>query len=166
MKTRLTSFHTKPRKPLARAGSLKKTRIRVVGKSDTAIVKKEIQAVLREIVMLRDKGCLLRMERCGNELDAPGVVFQADHLIERSNSATYANPDLLVCLCKGCHGWKHFKKSNHDAYNAMVKEILPEHRVKLWEKCEAESWRTSKMDWQLELTALRQILSKMRLSTG
>jgi hypothetical protein len=31
---------------------------------------------------------------------------QADHLTTRANSATYADTRLIVCACKGAHGWK------------------------------------------------------------
>lgn len=82
------------------------------GKSETALIKKEIQTLLRELVMECDGGCILRDVRCGHEIGDPGIVFQAEHLIERSNSATYADPRLVVCICKGCHYWKHVKKSN------------------------------------------------------
>lgn len=183
MKTRLTAFHTKPRKPLSHHShtslksspfpSLKRNKpIRVAGKSDTATVKQEIQDVVREIVILRDGGCIARdqewHESCGGYTKDGKLVLQADHLIERSNSATYAEPRLIVCVCKGLHGWKHFKKSNHDLYNQRMKELLPESRVRLWEQCEKDFWkphRTSTMDWKLMLVALKQDLAKMQLST-
>ena len=94
-----TGFKRKPTVPL------KRTRLRVVGVSDTAELKKEIQRLVREIVMIRDKGCVLRSKRhCGGNLDTEGVVIQADHLITRSNSATFADTRLIVCICKSCHG--------------------------------------------------------------
>ncbi len=165
-----TAFKRKPRPPSPLKPTLRKSvggmrrgkRLRVVGKSDTATIKKEIQAVLRQIVMKRDKGCILRMERCGRELEAPGVVWQADHLITRANSATYADSRLVVCVCSGCHFWKKYHK---EQYDAMVKEILPAHIVKLWERCEKDSWRPTKKgmyDWQLALTVLRQELAKLQ----
>jgi hypothetical protein len=98
-----------------------------------------------------------------SERDIPFSVAQrsmADHLIERSNSATYADPRLVVCVCKGHHGWKHFKKSNHDRYNAIVRELLPPERVTLWDACEKNSWRpvrTSASDWALELAYLKTL---------
>lgn len=174
------TFKIKPRKLLSRSPfkksgkvGLRRTKIRVAGKSDTKTVKDEIQAVLREIVILRDKGCVLRMERgCGGELGAIGVVLQADHLITRANSATYADSRLVVCVCRRCHAWKSLGSNLRKAqYDELVKTILPESRVKLWEKCERDSWqpkRVSVRDWKLELVVLRQELDKMkeRLSTG
>ena len=138
------------------------------GKSDTALLKKEIQALLRQIVMKRDGGCILREVRCGHEIGTPGIVFQAEHLVERSNSATFADSRLVVCICKNCHGWKHFKKSNHDQYDALVKSIIRPERVALWERAEADSWRpkrTSAHDWRLEIVALKQEVRSYGSST-
>lgn len=140
-----------------------KTRIKPVGTSDTAELKEEIQALLRQIVMIRDGGCVLRNFRCGHEIGMEGVVFQAEHLIERSNSATYADTRLVVCICKNCHGWKHFKKSNHDEYDMLVKRVISPERVALWDRCERDSWRpvrTTAYDWKLSVAALKQELAK------
>lgn len=130
------------------------------GKSETTKIKDRIQALLREIVILRDGGCVVgRIRKCGNETFNPNAVYQAEHLIERSNSATYADSRLVVCVCRNCHGWKHFKKSNHDQYDAMVKSVIEQERVKLWERCEQESWkphRTSATDWRLHVANLEQ----------
>ena len=144
------------RSPLKR-----KTKLRVAGKSSASEDKREIQSLLRQIVMKRDKGCILRMERCGNELDTPGVVFQADHLVTRANSATYADHRLVVCVCRGCHGWKHWHK---EQYDALIKTILPEDTVRLWEKAEQSRWRPtnrSGSDWKLEIVALKQYLTQL-----
>jgi hypothetical protein len=130
------------------------------GKSEVALIKKEIQALLRELVMRRDKGCILRDVRCSHEIGDAGIVFQAEHLIERSNSATYADPRLIVCVCKNCHGWKHFKKSNHDEYDRLVKERIEPERVALWEACEKNlhahrPHRMTLWDWKKEAAYLR-----------
>lgn len=143
----------------------RKAPLRVKGISDTATIKDEIQALLREIVMLRDGQCILADIRCNHIVGMPGVVFQAEHLIERSNSATYADSRLVVCVCRDCHGWKHFKKSNHDLYDVLVKQRISPERVALWEKCDANSWRpqrTSATDWKLTLIALKQELRQLQ----
>ena len=117
--------------------------------------KREIQALLREIVIKRDGGCVLRKIRfCNDE------VLQADHLITRANSATYADSRLVVCICRTCHGWKHWHEKEYDA---LVKTILPADRVLLWEKSEIErqSHRAHKMNWVLEIIALKQELKKL-----
>lgn len=140
---------------------MKRTRLNVVGKSTTAQDKKEIQRLLRDIVILRDRKCILHGLRCHHEYGIDDVVWQAEHLIERSNSATYGDSRLVVLVCRNCHGWKHFKKSNHDQYDRWVKTKISEEREKLWEKCEEDSWRVSKMDWKLVIVGLRQELNEL-----
>jgi len=137
--------------------------LRRKGKSETSKIKREIQRVLREIVILRDGGCVLRdIRHCGGTPDNPDTVLQADHLIERSNSATYADPRLVVCVCKRCHGWKHFKKSNHDEYDEIIRSILPPERIRLWDLAREKSWKPAKIDWKLEKVALEQELEGLR----
>lgn len=148
-------------KPLRSGGSLKRTPLAKKGKSDTAKIKDDIQALLRSIVILRDRGCVVGSIRdCGNQQYNPEAVYQAEHLIERSDSATYADPRLVVCVCKSCHYWKHIKKSNHDAYDAMIKQLIEPERVALWEACAKElqqkrGHRMTLHDWQKEAAFLK-----------
>lgn len=133
---------------------MKRTFLRRHGKSETTVLKDEIQALVRQIVIKRDGGCILRNKRFCND-----PVLQADHLITRANSATYADTRLIVCLCRSCHGgWKQW---NPKEYDALVKTILPKERVELWERAERDSWkakRTGASDWRLEIAALKQEL--------
>lgn len=147
----------KPRKPL------KRTRLRVAGHSDTADDKVEIQRLVRLIVTHRDGGCILQDVRCGNtayvqdEKVVSETVIQADHLVTRANSATYADTRLIVCLCRGCHGWK---KWNEKEYDNLVRCLIPIGRVQLWDRAEEDhhSHKTRKMDWKLEILGLRKEL--------
>ena len=126
------------------------------GTSETSVLKDEIQKLLRQIVILRDGGCILRKVRPNH-----GEVLQADHLITRANSATYADHRLVVCVCRNCHGWK---KWHEREYNALVKTILPKKIVELWDKCELDSWRPTRKgayDWKLEILALKKELKKL-----
>ena len=135
---------------------MKRGKLRIKGVSDTATVKQEIQDTVRAIVILRDGGCILR-----NVRPVHGEVLQADHLITRANSATYADTRLIVCVCINCHGWKHWHERE---YNALVRTLIGKDRVKLWDKCEQDSWRvvrTGVYDWQLTLVALKQELKKL-----
>jgi len=119
--------------------------------------KREIQRLLREIVIKRDGGCVLRrLRHCGGEIGQ--AVLQADHLITRGNSATFSDSRLVVCACKSCHGG--FKKWNKEQYDSIIRSILPKERVELWERCLRESWRPVKMDWSKELVGLNQELKK------
>jgi hypothetical protein len=138
----------------------------VVGDNDTALLKQEIQRLVRLIVTHRDGGCVLRKVRCGvtafvdenEEVVASSSYIQADHLISRANSATFADPRLIVCICNGCHAWKNWRK---EEYDELVKSILPKDRVELWEKCEQDrhAHKTYKPDWNMAIVALKQELS-------
>lgn len=140
---------------------MKKTPLKRKSKSETSKLKDEIQSLLRKIVIKRDKKCILYGKRCYHQYGVDDVVWQAEHLIERSNSATYADPRLVVLVCKNCHGWKHFKKSNHDQYDEWVRQSISKDRVKLWDRCIKEKYRVSKIDWKLEKIALEQQLKKL-----
>ncbi len=159
-----TGFQQKPRKPLKRTplqGSkkpMKRSKLRVAGTSTTAQLKREIQRLVREIVIVRDGGCILRnIRHCD-----PDAVLQADHLITRSNSATYADTRLIVCLCKPCHGgWKKWHKEDYDA---LVRTIISKQRVKLWDDSLALQYipkRVGAHDWKLAIVALKQELNEM-----
>jgi len=136
---------------------MKRTLPRKKGRSETSLLKEEIQSLLRSIVIARDKGCILRkIRRCGED-----TVLQADHLITRANNATYADSRLVVCVCRPCHFWKKYHK---EQYDALVKSLLPKDRVQLWERCEQDSWRPLKhgaYDWKLEREALYQELARL-----
>jgi hypothetical protein len=54
-------------------------------------------------------------------------------------------------------------------YDAMVKTLLSPDRVKLWEACEADSWRsnrTSAYDWKMAEVALRAELASIKQTKG
>jgi hypothetical protein len=152
-----TYFKRKPQKPL------KRSRLRFRGVSDTDVQKERIQALLRQIAIKKWGGCILRGERdCGGEVDVKGVVLQADHLITRAYAETYADSRLVVCVCRPCHFWK---KHHKEEYDDLVKIVLPEDIVKLWEECEQErrSYRTGrKQDWAIHILALEKELEKMQ----
>ena len=142
---------------------MKRTRLRMRGTSETSVLKEEIQGLLREIVIKRDGGCILRGTRhCGGEIGE--AVLQADHLITRGNSATFADHRLVVCLCRPCHGG--CKKWHEKEYDVLVRKLLSEERIALWDRCLHESWRaTSKRgyDWKLEVINLKSIVKRLRI---
>ncbi len=148
--------------PLARRTRLRsKTRTRIAGHTDTAEIKERIQALLRAIVIARDCGCILRdVRHCNGLPGIPGVVLQADRLITRANSATYADTRLVVCVCRPCHAWKSCGSNRQKAqYDALARTLLPPDRVALWDRCEQESWcphRTFMSDWRLAEVVLKQ----------
>lgn len=140
--------------------------LRRKSKSDVATAKDEIQGLVRQIVIVRDGGCILRhIRRCGGEV-SPYVVLQADHLVTRANSATYDDTRLIVCLCRDCHGWKHWHK---EEYDELVRSVLPPERVALWDRAEKDSWRPVHhvaSDWRLSVAALKQELEALQKQHG
>ena len=153
------------RSPLRR-----KTPIRVAGHSETAALKQEIQDLVREIVIARDGGCVFRnlegyaadLPTCNGYRKDGQLVLQADHLITRANSATYADTRLIVCVCKGHHGWKRWHQKE---YEMLVRSLIGKERAALWDRCEADSWRPTRRyqaDWTLAVAALRNELSQLQ----
>lgn len=134
-------------------------KLNIEGKSETKTLKKEIQRLLREIVIRRDGRCT----RCGIAYPTQGVVFQCDHLISRSNSATYADARLCVLLCRQCHAWKSLGNNLRKAeYDAFIKTRISPERVALWARCEADALRpkrTGATDWRLAIIVLEQELA-------
>jgi len=124
-----------------RAPLKRKTPIAAHGRSDTATLKEAIQAELRRIVIARDGGCILRdsydVPPCGGYAKDGHLVLQQDHLVTRANSTTFADPRLVVAVCKAHHGWKSVGSNRNKAqYDAAVRSVLSEERVKLWDACE------------------------------
>ena len=150
-----TGFKWKPRKPL------KRTRLRVVGTSSTSELKNAIQAKLRALARHRDGGCIMRhypeSGLCGGTNKEGALILQAEHLITRSNSATFADMRNIVCLCQRHHG---FFKPQH---SRLYWEIIERHLgPQLWNWLKlAEADRTPhKRDWKMELLALESECKK------
>lgn len=145
---------------------LRRTKLRVVGQSTTSELKRDIQALLRQIVIARDGGCILRhypeTGMCGGCRKDGGLILQAEHLHTRSNSASYADHRLVVCLCQRHHIF--YKPQHSDEYYRIVKEHIGPVRTKLLEAVQADH-RPHKMDWKVEKLFLEQYIKKMDLST-
>lgn len=106
--------------------------------STASSLKKKIQAKLRSNVIERDGGCILRLYTetglCGG-YSASGLILQAEHLVGRANSASYADMDNIVCLCLNHHFY--FKKRHGALYWQVVRKHIGERRwkkVQEWEK--------------------------------
>lgn len=151
----------------------KSGRLRARADNDTNRIKVDIQAAVREIVILRDGGCIFRtllyrdFPQCGGYRNDGQMIYQADHLITRANSATFADTRLIVCLCRDHHQWKSAGGNNRkNEYDYIVKtKILSPDRVALWERCEQDSWRPHRnytSDWARELAALKQELRDLQ----
>jgi len=143
-------------------GQLRRTKLRVVGHSTALELKRDIQAILRQIVIKRDGGCILRhypeSGACGGRRNDGELILQAEHLHTRANSASYADHRLVVCLCQRHH--IYWKPQYSDTYYEIVREHIGPERTKLLDAVKNDH-RPHKMDWKLEKLALEQELKKI-----
>ena len=129
--------------------------------SETAKVKERIQALLRQIVIKRDGGCVLRIYQqsgqCGGYTESGNLVLQADHLITRGKNIGYAEPDLVVCLCKRHHIF--WKKQYGDLYWEFMEKIIGPARWQKLKKAEADQkiYEMTAYDWGKTELYLKEI---------
>lgn len=168
-----STFLTKPRKPLKRTPfkrkdlkHLKRTKLRVAGASSTSELKREIQAVLRAIVMARDGGCILRTHgneitpqyrECGGYRNDGEIILQAEHLHTRSDARSFSDSRLVVCLCQRHH--IYYKPQHSDEYYRIIRKHIGEERSKLLDRVQ-QDYSPHKADLKLELLALKMELKK------
>lgn len=159
MKTRLTSFHTKPRKPLARTGfkkvpagaqiGLRRATLQKKSKSEVTQCKDRIQALLRQIVMKRDGGCVLRhfLDRMPSRFVTCNDVLQAEHLNTRSHSVSYGDTRNVVCLCSKHH--IQFKPQHSQLYWEMIEEHLKGEKWDWYKRARDDhrTYRFTLWDW-------------------
>lgn len=146
---------------------MKRSRLRLVGKSPQALMKVEIQALLREIVIKRDGGCIMRhykneisnqYRECGGWTKDGRLILQAEHLHTRANAASFSDTRLVICLCQRHH--IYYKPQHSNEYYRIVKKHIGPERTKLLKAVE-EDRMSHKVDLALELVALRQELKKL-----
>jgi len=144
--------------------ALRRTKLRVVGHSTTSELKKEIQAVLRQIVIVRDGGCFLRnytdriqpsYRLCGGFRNDGELILQAEHLHSRGNALSFSDSRLVVCCCARHHLW--YKKQYPDEYYKFAREFIGKERSELLNRVQ-EDHTPHKVDLKLELIALTQEL--------
>src|SRR5437868_6663230 len=119
----------------------RRTPLKAKSESETTKVKDDIQWCLRQFVIQRDGGCILRhytdiAGECGGYRNDGELILQAEHLHTRANSASYAHPDLVVCLCKRHHIF--WKPQHADEYYRLVKQHIGANRMALLERGQAD----------------------------
>lgn len=126
-------------------------------------LKKEIQARLRELAIERDGTCVVSKYQhllphahlhCGPRRKDGQLVLQAEHLVGRANSASYADMDNIVLLCMRHHFY--FKQQHGALYWEIIRGHIGEYR---WNK--VQSWEQDKTphhmvtaDWRACLALL------------
>lgn len=143
---------------------LRRKKIRKQGKAPVSKIKRAIQANLRSKAILRDGGCVLRhylhwlpikYQSCGRYRADGELILQAEHLVGRANSASYADMDNIVCLCVNHHFF--FKRQHGALYWEIIRKHIGEERwrkIQEWEQDKATHKFTTK-EWRDKLLVLQ-----------
>ena len=115
-KERASKLKSKTRKPLNQHA-----------KTDTEECKVRIQAILRDIVIIRDKHCVYGTHPEATPCDE--TVMQCDHLVSRARPHLYHDTENVVLVCKKHHGWKSaFGNANKEIYDRRIQEVISKER--------------------------------------
>lgn len=129
-------------------------RLRVRGVSSISTIKRDIQALLRELAIKRDSGCVLRYypeaSSCGGYRKDGELILQAEHLNGRGNSVSFADMDNIVTLCRNHHFY--FKKRQSALYWYLIQEHIGPVR---WMKVQA--WIRDKTPHRMTLGDWRML---------
>jgi|SRR3990167_9920734 len=149
-------FKQKPRK------TMKRSPLRMRGVSDSSVLKEQGQAVLRQVVIARDGGCILReypeTGKCGPRKANGELVLQAEHLNSRSHAVSFLDSRLAVCLCQRHH--IYWKPQNSARYWEIVEGEIGPKRWELFKKVR-DDYRAHKVDLKLELINLKNELKEL-----
>lgn len=152
-----SGFKIKSRKPMKRG------RLRVKGHSEASEDKAEIQALLREIGIIRDGGCVFRnypeMGECGGRRNDGELILQFDHLNSRTHAVSFSDPRLGVIACLRHH--LYFKRQYPSAYEECALDAIGPTRAKLLKRVR-EDRIAHKVDLKLEKIALEQELKRLQ----
>lgn len=132
---------------------MKKTFLKKIGTSESSKSKRRIQALLREIAIKRDGGCILRIV-----LGGCNAVLQAEHLLTRSNTATFGDTRNIVCLCSYHHIF--WKPKNSKQYWELIEQHIGPTRW-AWLKLAEEDKSPHKVDLKLVEIALQRELEQL-----
>lgn len=133
---------------------LKRTKLRAIGIGSAATQKRRIQKLLREIVMVRDGGCIFRLVlgNCSGPL-------QAEHLNSRVHAHTFGDTRNIVCLCQYHHIF--WKPSNGRLYWELIEQHLGKKQW-AWLKLAEANRAPHKMDWTLIELVLQNELKALQ----
>lgn len=140
---------------------LKRTKLAKKSKSPRAVLKDQIQALLRDIAIKRDGGCILRnlqgIPRCSGYKNDGELILQAEHLVTRSSTNYFGDTRNVVCLCKFHHiVWK--PQYSKDYWEAVEKVLSPS-RWQWYLRAKADN-RPYQVDLKLVKLALENELKK------
>ena len=140
---------------------LKRTPLKKKSKSDSAVLKDEIQALVRAMAIKRDGGCILRNRKdcgnCGWEDKKGNLILQAEHLVTRGASNYFGDLRNIVCLCVYHH--TIFKPQFSFRYWNAVEQVIGKDRWAWFKRAEADN-RPYKVDFKLVKLGLQSELKK------
>jgi hypothetical protein len=128
--------------------ALKRTLLAKLGKSSNSVLKREIQALLRQIVIKRDGGCVLN-KYLGN----CNQILQAEHLVSRARTNYFGDTRNIVCLCSYHHIF--WKPQFSRLYWELIEKHLGPEKWEWYRRAEADN-KAYKVDLKLVKLALEQ----------
>lgn len=147
---------------------LAKKSLKFPGYESSQDLKKDIQALLRQIVILRDGGCFLRhyeneinpqYRECGGFKNNGDLILQAEHLHTRGNANSFSDSRIVVCCCMRHH--IYYKPQHPDEYYKFAKRFIGKDRTALLERIQQDR-SPHKVDLKLEKLALQQELASLQ----
>jgi len=145
---------------------MKRCRLRIKGISTATELKAEIQDLIRTIAISRDGGCVLRHYSeagpCGGLRNDGKLILQAEHLVTRSNSASFGDMRNIVTLCRNHHLF--YKPQHSREYWDIIRKHIGEERWD-WIKRVEQDHSPHKVDWKLVRIVLEQQIRKNNIKT-
>src|SRR3990167_2225956 len=144
---------------------LRRTPLNKKGKSETVKCKVRIQALVRELAIKRDGGCVLRnfpeTGKCGGYRNDGQLILQAEHLNTRERNISYGDMRNIVCLCLRHHGF--FKQQNGALYWDLIRKHIGEKRWGWLQKVikDKKSYQMGIYEWSAIELALKQELNQL-----
>ena len=130
---RKTALKRKVWVPKVSWNRIKSSRLRVRSKNDLSLVKEHIQALLRQIAIIRDGGCVFRnypeTGACGGYRNDGQLILQFDHLNSRTHAVSYGDSRLGICACKRHHLF--YKKQYPAKYEEIARKAIGPERCVL-----------------------------------
>lgn len=119
---------------------MKRTKIRKKGKSEISQCKTRIQALLRDLAIIRDGGCVMKhyqeTGKCGGRKKNGELILQFDHLHSRTNSTAW-NLDLGICVCLRHHFY--YKRQYPFEYERYAIDNIGKKREELLYRTRADN---------------------------
>lgn len=156
------------RTPLRKVSLRSKKSFKLPNYESSSDLKKDIQDLLRQIVILRDGGCFLRnyedeitpqYRECGGFKNDGDLILQAEHLHTRGNANSFSDSRLVVCICLRHH--MYYKPQHSDEYYRLAKKYIGPDRTALLERVQQDR-SPHKVDLKLEKIALQQELTRLQ----